>query len=132
MQVWHKGATHEMSVVVAEIPDDKTAKSEAREKKPEAKANRLGLVLSEVTDKQKEQLGVASGLLVEDLRENSKGDFRPGDVLLAMIVKGANTELKTVEQFNKLLAQTDKGSSVTFLVRRGEQQVFVTVRGNEK
>ena len=49
-----------------------------------------------------------------------------------MIVKGVNTELKTVERFNKLLAQTDKSSTMTFLVRRGEQQLFVTVRGGEK
>jgi serine protease Do len=47
-------------------------------------------------------------------------------------VKGVNTELKTVAQFNKLLDQTDKASTMTFLVRRGEQQIFVTIRGNEK
>jgi serine protease Do len=49
-----------------------------------------------------------------------------------MIVKGVNTELKTVEQFNKLLSQAEKASSMTFLVRRDDQQVFVTIRGNDK
>jgi serine protease Do len=118
---------------VAEIPEDKVAKAEkGSSKSPEAKSNRLGLVVSELNEKQREKLNVTSGLLVEDVRENSRGDFRPGDILLAMIVKGVNTELKTVEQFNKLLAQTDKASSMTLLVRRDDQQVFVTIKGNDK
>ncbi len=134
MQIWHKGAARDVSVSVIEIQEDKVAKAETPGKKPEAKQqnNRLGLVLSELTAKQKEQLGVSAGLVVEELRENSRGDFRPGDVLMAMIVKGTNTELKSVEQFNKLLAQVDKTANMTFLTRRGEQQLFVTVRGREK
>ena len=122
-----------MTVTVAEIPDEKVAsKAERKSKAPEAKTNRLGLVLSELSDKQREELGVASGLIVEELREGSRGEFRPGDVLLAMIVKGSNTELKTVDQFNKLLAQIDKASNITFLVKRGEQQSFVTIKGGDK
>jgi serine protease Do len=133
MEIWHKGAKREVTVVVAEIPEDKIVKAEkGGGKSPEAKSNRLGLVVSELSEKQREKLNVTSGLLVEDVRENSRGDFRPGDVLLAMIVKGVNTELKSVEQFNKLLAQTDKASSMTLLVRREDQQVFVTIKGNEK
>ncbi len=132
MQVWHKGATREVMVAVAEIQDEKVAKTERSGKAPEAKSNRLGLVLSELSEKQRERLNINSGLMVEDVRENSRGDFRPGDVLLAMIVKGNNTEIKSVEQFNKLLAQTDKASSITLMVRRDDQQIFVTVKGNEK
>jgi serine protease Do len=132
MQVWHKGATREVTVAVAEIQEDKVAKNERSGKAPETKSNRLGLVLGELGEKQREQLNVHSGIVVEDVREGSRADLRPGDVLLAMIVKGNNTELKSVEQFNKLLAKTDKASSITFMVRRDEQQIFVTVRGNEK
>jgi serine protease Do len=133
MQIWRKGAAREISVQVAEIPEDKVTKTEkSGAKSPEAKSNRLGLVVSELSERQREKLNLESGLLVEDVRENSRGDFRPGDILLAMIVKGANTELRTVEQFNKLLAQTDKTSSMTLLVRREDQQVFVTIRGHDK
>lgn len=132
MQIWHKGAVRDVTVAVAEIQDEKVTKNEHSGKAPEAKSNRLGLVLSELNDKQRERLNLTSGLLVEDVRENSRGDFKPGDVLLAIIVKGTNTELKTVEQLNKLLTQTDKSNSMTFMVRREDQQIFVTVRGNEK
>jgi serine protease Do len=34
-----------------------------------------------------------------------------------------------VDQFNKLLAQFEKGSNVTLLIRRGEMQTFVTIKG---
>jgi serine protease Do len=132
VQVWRKGAMREFTVTVAEIPEEKVAKNEPRGKAPEAKSNRLGLVLSELDAKQREELKLASGLLVDEVRNEARADFRRGDILLAMIVKGVNAELKTVEQFNKVLAQTDKSSNITFLVRRGEQQVFVTVRGGDK
>jgi serine protease Do len=132
VQVWRKGATREFTVTVAEIPEEKLAKNDRGGKAPEAKINRLGLALSELDGKQREELKLTSGLVVDEVRNDGRADFRPGDILLAMIVKGVNSELKTVEQFNKHLAQTDKSSNITFLVRRGEQQVFVTVRGGDK
>lgn len=73
---------------------------------------------------------MSSGLLVEDVRgAGSRTDLRPGDIIVALISKGATTEIKTVDQFNKLLAQFEKGSNVTLLIRRGEMQTFVTIKG---
>ena len=39
------------------------------------------------------------------------------------------TELKSVEQFNKLLAALDKNAVITLQVKRGESTAFVTVAG---
>lgn len=73
---------------------------------------------------------MSSGLLIEEVRgASSRADLRPGDVVIALISKGATSEVKTVEQFNKLLLQFEKGSSVTLLIRRGEMQTFVTIKG---
>lgn len=58
----------------------------------------------------------------------ARTDLRPGDILLALIARGESIELKSVEQFNRLLAQLDRSASVTLLVRRGELQTFVTVK----
>ena len=97
---------------------------------PEQAANRLGLVVSELTAEQKRELKMASGLVIEHVRgTGSRADLRPGDVIIAVISKGATTEVKSVDQFNKLLAQFDKGSNVTLLIRRGEMQTFVTIKG---
>ena len=50
-------------------------------------------------------------------------------MLLTLVHKGQHIELKSVEQFNKLLAGMDKNSVLTLQVRRGESVAFVTVSG---
>jgi serine protease Do len=132
LQVWRKGTTRDIAVTVGEMVDEKTAANRQGRgaKPPEQQANRLGLVVSELSAEQKRDLKMSSGLLVEDVRgAGSRTDLRPGDIIIALISKGATTEIKTVDQFNKLLAQFEKGSNVTLLIRRGEMQTFVTIKG---
>jgi len=132
VQVWRKGGMRDISVTIGEIPDEKQASARQLRgsKPPEQAANRIGLVVSELTAEQKRELKMSSGLLIEEVRgASSRADLRPGDVVIALISKGATSEVKTVEQFNKLLLQFEKGSSVTLLIRRGEMQTFVTIKG---
>jgi len=132
LQVWRKGTTRDIAVTVGEMVDEKTAANRQGRgaKPPEQQANRLGLVVSELSVEQKRELKMSSGLLVEDVRgAGSRTDLRPGDIIVALISKGATTEIKTVDQFNKLLGQFEKGSNVTLLIRRGEMQTFVTIKG---
>jgi serine protease Do len=131
MQVWRKGASRDLTVVVGEITEEKPVTRSARSAKPqEQTANRLGLVVSELTGEQKRDLKINGGLLVEDIRGNAaRADLRPGDIILAFIARGETTEIKSVDQFNKLLAPIDKSANVTLLVRRGELQTFVTIKG---
>src|SRR5450830_1346265 len=61
LQVWRRGAAKDLTVTVAEIPAEKIASRESRGAKPaEAAANRLGLVLSELSDEQRKELKIAS------------------------------------------------------------------------
>ena len=132
VQVWRKGSTRDIAVTVGEVIDEKQASARPSKggKPPEQAANRLGLVVSELTAEQKRELKMNSGLLIEDVRSaGSRADLRPGDVIIAVISKGATTEVKSVDQFNKLLAQFEKGSNVTLLIRRGDMQTFVTIKG---
>src|SRR5688572_9362156 len=132
LEVWRKGRTQKLSITVAELPEDRIASSATpgREKpKAEAPANRLGIVVGELSAEQKKGLSLTYGLVVTDVRPDSKADVRKGDVLLTMVHKGQHTELKSVEQFNKLLAGLDKNSVITLQVRRGESTAFVTISG---
>ena len=132
LQVWRKGATRDIAVTVGEMVDEKqaNARQSRGSKPPEQAANRLGLVVSELTAEQKRELKMNSGLLIEEIRgSGARADLRPGDIVIAVISKGATTEVKTVDQFNKLLAQFEKGSNVTLLIRRGDMQTFVTIKG---
>jgi serine protease Do len=134
MQVWRKGAAKELTVTVAEIPAEKTASHESKAAKPvETAANRMGLVLSELSEDQHKELKVTGGVVVDEVRGQPRGDVRKGDVILALIHKGNNTEAKSVAQFNKALSAVGKSDTFTLHLRRGENQSFVTIKGlNEK
>ena len=133
VQVWRKGATKDFTVSVGEMPEEKAAsRGSKRGTKPEVSANRLGLVLGELTAEQKKELKINNGVVVEDVRNGARNDLRPGDVILAVIIQGVTNDVKSVDQFNKLIAQFDKGAAITLLVRRGENQTFITLKGADK
>ncbi|HJT61946.1 MAG TPA: DegQ family serine endoprotease [Burkholderiales bacterium] len=133
LEVWRKGQNRKLNITVAELQEDRVAAADkpGSRAKPqaEAPANRLGIVVGELSAEQKKSLNLASGLVVTDVRPDSKADVRKGDVLLTMVHKGQHTELKSVDQFNKLLAGLDRNAVITLQVRRGESTAFVTISG---
>ena len=130
MQVWRNGAIKDLSVTVGEIPADKVARRDSERAKPaEVAANRLGLVLSELSADQRKELDITGGLAVDEVRGAPRADIRKGDIILALIHKGINTEAKSVAQFNETLNAIDKSVTITLHVRRGDNQSFVTIKG---
>ena len=131
IQIWRKGSLRDLTVVVGETSEEKVSARTGKSQKPtEQAANRLGLVVSELSNEQKRDLKVGGGLLIESVRGNvARADLRPGDIILALISRGETTEIRSVDQFNKLLAHFDKAANITLLVRRGEMQTFVTIKG---
>jgi serine protease Do len=131
VQVWRKGKVRDIAVVVGQMVEEAPATRPLRgNRAPERAANRLGLIVSELTPEQRRELRLEGGLVVEEVRNvNSRSDIRQGDVIIAVISKGATTEVRTVDQLNKLLASFDKNASISLLIRRGEMQTFVTIKG---
>ena len=131
VEVWRKGATKKLALTVAELPEERVASADKPrpQKSAEAQANRLGIVLAELTPDQKKEKQLSSGLMVTDVRPDARADVRKGDILLTLVHKGQQTELKSVEQFNKLLASLDKSAVITLQVKRGESTAFVTIAG---
>ncbi|MBI4291111.1 MAG: DegQ family serine endoprotease [Betaproteobacteria bacterium] len=130
LELWRKGSPREVTVTVGEMPEDRVASRESGRAKPvERAANRLGLVVSDLTAEQKRDMKLGGGVLVDEVRSNVRADLRAGDVISAVTSKGQTTELKSAEQFNKLLGQLDRKSVITLHVRRGEGNLFVTIRG---
>ena len=132
LTVWRKGASRELAVTVAEMKEEAPAAQQRRGAVPKEKAkpNRMGLVLSDLTDEQKKELDVKHGVLVEDIAGGVRGNVQPGDVILAIVNRGQSTEARSAEQLNGLLAKLDKGASVTLRIKRGEQEFFSTLRIN--
>ena len=131
LEVWRKGGTKSLSLTVGELQESKLASLETpRSQKPATlAANRLGIVVSELTARQKEELKVTGGLVVTEVKPEARADVRRGDVLMMVVHKGQHTELKSIDQLNKLLSGMDKNAVITLQVRRGDAVAFVTVNG---
>ena len=133
LTVWRKGAQRDITVTVAEMKEE-AAVTPARRGGPapkdKAKPNRMGLALIDLTDEQKKELDLKSGVLIEDVVGPVRGNVQPGDVILAIVSRGQTTEAKSAEQINALVAKLEKGASVTFRLKRGEQEFFATLKIN--
>jgi serine protease Do len=131
MEVWRKGAARKLSITVGEWEEDRLAGREAPRPQKQAAAapNRLGVVVSDLTAKQKEDLKLGSGVVFMEVRADARAEVRRGDILVSLVHKGQHTEIRSVEQLNKLLAGLDKNAVLTLQVRRGESMAFVTVNG---
>ncbi len=128
VQLWRKNESHEVSLIVGEMPDDsvvaKLEDSGAESPVTSTNVARLGLALSPLTDAQKKELGVKNGLLVEDVLNPEVNELRTGDIILAI----GNIELDSVDDINEVLKRVPKGKHVALLVRRGEQLSFVALK----
>ena len=56
----------------------------------------------------------------------AKAGIRQGDVILSI----GSQEVKSAEQFNQLVGAYEKGKTVALLIRRGESQIFITLKLN--
>ncbi len=132
LEIWRKGTSRSFAITVGEWEEDRIAGREAAPKPQRqagAAANRLGVMVTELTAKQKEELKLAHGILVTEVRSDVRADVRRGDILVSLVHKGHHTDLRTVEQLNKILSGLDKNAVITLQVRRGESMAFVTVNG---
>src|SRR5690349_2239059 len=114
LTVWRKGASKDFAVTVAEMKEDAATPQPRRgganpAPKEKAKPNRLGLVLSDLTDEQRKSIDLPSGgALVEDVVGVVRGNVQPGDVIVAIIQRGTPIEVKNAAQVNDYLAKLDK------------------------
>ena len=128
LTVFRRGASRDLSIIVAEVePDKPAAKSVERDEKPKASpaAQQLGLAVTELSDAQKKELKIKGGVLVASATDAAaRAGLREGDVILAV----ANTEVAGVKEFEAVLAKADKGKAINVLYRRGEWTQYVLIR----
>ena len=126
-QIWRNKASKDVQVVVTELSDDARAARGGRggQKPPAAAPTVYGMSLSDLTDAQRKELKVESGVLVGEVQgAAARAGMRKGDVILAV----NNQDVKTAEQFNQLMGQFEKGRIVALLVRRGTNSLYVPFR----
>jgi serine protease Do len=127
MQVFRRGAYKDLSVTVAEVEPDRTARATEREPSKAAPAvvGSLGVAVAELTEVQKRELKVKNGVRVE-MAEGpaARAGLREGDVILSL----DNTEITGAKQFESVVSKLDRTKPVTALVRRGDAVNFLIIR----
>ena len=124
-EVLRKGATKTLSITVGEAPADKEEVANPNKGLNKPEINRIGLLLRDLTPQQKKKLNGKGGLMVMDVQGlAAQAGIRRGDVVLGL----NNTEVQSLEQFNKQLAGIPSGKTVAVLIQRGDNTLYVPIK----
>ncbi len=127
LQVFRRGAARDLQVTVAEFEADRPTRRAQADPGNNAKPSKsaLGLTVSDLTDAQKRELKIKSGVRVESAEgAASRAGVRDGDVILAI----DNTEVADVKQFLAIAGKVEKARAVSVMVKRGEFVNYLVIR----
>jgi len=128
LTVFRRGANKELTVVVAEIEAEKSAKKPTdKDEKPKLSkvGEAIGLAVSDLSKEQKAELNGQGGVHVDAAQDNAaRAGIREGDIVLQV----GNFAVSDVKSFEAALAKVDKTRPIGLLVRRGDMAQIVVVR----
>lgn len=126
VKVLRNGRATKLSVKIGELPaEDEVRVSQSRESK--RSTNRLGIEVEELTNEQRQELGLDKGaLIVKSLKEGpaQAAGVRAGDVITSI----NNEKITGLKQFDKLVDELPKGKSVAVLVYRKTGPMFLAMK----
>jgi len=126
LEVLRQGKIQELQVTIGELPeDDELAAVPGRSTK--ATANRIGLVVEDLTAEERDQLGIRDGgVMVEGVEEGpaERAGIRVGDAILML----DNQPIADARQLKDFLDKIEPGRSVAALVQRGDGRMFFAIR----
>jgi len=123
--LWSKGKTRTVTLVTGEMEADGVKATKEKEKEKEAASNLLGLYVVDLTDDQKRELSVTSGVIVNNVDGVAeRAGLQPGDLITQL----NNNDIKDAKQFNALIAKLDPKKVAVVLVRRGDTAQFVPLK----
>jgi serine protease Do len=114
----------EIEVKLDELPEE--GSTPIAEKSAVEKTSRLGVSVADLTEDQKQELELESGVIVQRVVEGaaSKAGISKGDVILSI----NNEPVKSAKQFQKLVDALPAGKSVAVLVQREGNPTFLAIR----
>jgi serine protease Do len=125
VEILRKSSVKILNVGIGEMPNDPNEVIQPNKTTPKAEVNRIGLTLKELTPQQKKKLNGKNGLLVADsIGVAAQAGIRRGDVVLGL----NNSEIQSVELFNKQINGIVVGKTVAVLVQRGENTLYVPIK----
>jgi serine protease Do len=127
LEVLRRGKTVKIPIVIGELPDEEQAAAPGGGREAKPAANRIGLVVRNLSADQRDQLGIKSGgVLVENVQNGpaEEAGIRSGDVILMM----DNQNVQSAAQFKKILDKVEPGRSIAALIQRGDGRMFFAIR----
>ena len=126
LKIIRQGEKIELSVKIALLPSQQVAQN-IESAPAEHPANRLGIVVGDLSAEQRQQLQVEkNGVLVQKVGKGVAQDvgIQPGDVILRI----QNTVVRDAADFNKILAKLPTSKSIAVLVQRNGSPIFLALK----
>jgi serine protease Do len=130
LTVFRRGTQRDLGITVGELEPETVAQKSPAPDAPRAKVSsalqRLGLVLSELTDAQRKELNMPKDGVRVGQAEGpaARAGLREGDVIVAI----NNSETGSLAQVESALAKVDASRAVNVLFRRGDWSQYTLIR----
>lgn len=125
VEIIRKGNGKTLQLTIGEMPTEQAETQTGSKESAKPEANKIGLLLRELTPQQKKKLNGKNGLLVvESSGAAAQAGIRRGDVILGL----NNSESQSVDLFNKQINAVPAGKTVAVLVQRGENTLYVPIK----
>lgn len=119
IEIWRNGKTQDLAATLGTATEPLVADASASDSQDHGK---LGVAVRPLTPQEKQEAGVASGLIVEQVAGAAEhAGIEPGDVILAV----DGTTVKSVQQLQQLIPS--KAKHLALLIQRGNEKIFVPV-----
>jgi serine protease Do len=132
LTIWRKGQSVKVTATLSQRDSAKLAKAkpdgQGDKEEEEPATDDLGLALRQLKPDESRALGLTSGkgLVVVEVAPASpaeEAELKPGDVIL----EADQTPTNTVSELGKLLEESRPKGVILLLIKRGQQNLFVTV-----
>jgi len=133
VEIIRKGKLKEIKVKIGELPKEDDIKLSSNNRSGDVKiSNRLAVVVSDITDEQREKMDLSSegGVYVKEVKSGPATDagIRQGDVIMMI----NNTDVKDSEHFQEIVKELPEDKSVPVLVHRRGSPIFLAMRVPEE
>lgn len=125
LEVWRKGKTVKLSVVIGEMPSDvKPTAQDSGSSQEATKTDALGLQVANIDDATRKAQRISGGVQVVAVEEPAaSAGLAPGDIILTV----NNIDIQDVAQFSKVVSDLNTSRASALLVMRGEQSQWITI-----
>jgi serine protease Do len=123
LDVWREGKNLQLNAALGNASDKAARSDRDNLASNDDNGAKLGLALRPLEPSERSQVGVPSGLVIEDAAGAAQAaGVQPGDLLLS--VNGR--PVSTVQQVREMVKGSSK--SVALLIQRGDDRIFIPVR----